>query len=143
MSYALREAEKAEEEDEVPIGAVIVSAGEVISSAHNMRESLRDATAHAEMLAIRDACKAFGAWRLTDCELYVTVEPCAMCAGAIVLSRIRRLIYGTPGLRCGACGSVMDIVRNPSLNHRVEVTSGVMEDACGNIIREYFKHRRI
>lgn len=142
MNAALCEASLAQDEDEVPIGAVIVKDGIIISSAHNMRESLKDSTAHAEILAIREACKAVGAWRLTGCEMYVTIEPCAMCAGAIVLSRMDRLIFGAPDPKAGACGSVMDIVRNPLLNHRVEVTGGVLKDKCRDIIKGYFKNKR-
>ena len=142
MNAALCEASLAQDEDEVPIGAVIVKDGIIISSAHNMRESLKDSTAHAEILAIREACKAVGAWRLTGCEMYVTIEPCAMCAGAIVLSRMDRLIFGAPDPKAGACGSVMDIVRNPLLNHRVEVTGGVLKDKCRDIIKRYFKNKR-
>jgi Cytosine/adenosine deaminases len=142
MNIALNEASVACLEDEVPIGAVVVRDGEVISSAHNMREGLKDSTAHAEIIAIRKACEVLGAWRLSGCELYVTIEPCAMCAGAIVLSRINRVIYGAPDPKAGACGSVMDVVRNPSLNHRVEVTQGVLEEQCRAIIKDYFRKKR-
>jgi len=143
MKLALHEASKAFQEDEVPIGAVIVKEGKIISQAHNMRETLKDPTAHAEIIAIKKASEVLEAWRLIDCELYVTIEPCPMCAGAIVLSRIKRLIYGAPDLKAGACGSVMDIVRNPSLNHRVEVTSGILEQECSSIMKNYFRQKRI
>lgn len=143
MRVALNEASAASEEDEVPIGAVIVRDGIVISKAHNMREGLKDPTAHAEILAIRRACEILDGWRLVDCELYVTIEPCSMCAGAIVQSRIKRLIYGAVNPKAGAVGSVMDILQNPLLNHRVEVISGVLECECSSIMREYFKKKRV
>lgn len=142
MNMALFEAQQAFEEDEVPIGAVIVKDGVVISKAHNLRETLKDPTAHAEILAIRKASEVLDSWRLMDCELYVTIEPCPMCAGALVLSRIKRLIYGAADPKAGACGSVMDIVQNPLLNHRLDVTPGVLEQECSEIIKKYFKMKR-
>lgn len=142
MKTALSEAAKAFEVDEVPIGAVIVKDGIVIASAFNLRETLKDPTAHAEILAIRRASEVLDRWRLTDCELYVTLEPCSMCAGAIVLSRIRRLIYGAPDPKVGACGSIMDVLGNPALNHKVDVKSGIMKDECSNILKDYFRLKR-
>jgi tRNA(adenine34) deaminase len=142
MRAALCEASRAFDEDEVPIGAVVVKDGTIISQAHNMREALNDPTAHAEIIAIRKASEALHSWRLLDCELYVTVEPCAMCAGAIVLSRIKSIIFGTPDPKAGACGSVMDIIRNPALNHRVEVVEGILREECSSIIKEYFRMKR-
>lgn len=142
MDIALLEASRAFEEGEVPIGAIVVKEGKVISLAHNMREQLGDSTAHAEVLAIRKACEILGGWRLMDCELYVTIEPCPMCAGAIVLSRIKRLIYGASDPKAGACDSIMDIVREPKLNHFVFVTSGVLEDKCSDIMKKFFKQKR-
>lgn len=142
MKIALHEALKAFEEDEVPIGAVVVREGEIISKAHNLRESLNDPTAHAEIIAIREAAEKLSSWRLIDCDLYVTIEPCPMCAGAIVQSRIKRLIYGAKDPKAGAIDSVMNIVDNPNLNHRVEVTSEVLQYECSNIMKEYFRGKR-
>ena len=142
MKAALVEAAKAFDVDEVPIGALIVKDGIVISSAFNLRETLKDPTAHAEMIAIRRASEVLDRWRLIDCELYVTLEPCSMCAGAMVLSRIKRLIYGAPDPKAGACGSIMDVLSNPALNHKVEVKSGIMKDECSNILKVYFRQKR-
>lgn len=142
MRMALCEARAAYEEDEVPIGAVVIRNGEVVSKAHNLRETINDPTAHAEIVAIREASRILGTWRLTDCELYVTIEPCPMCAGAIVQSRIRRLIYGAQDPKAGACGTIMNIVQNQFLNHRVEVMAGILEDECSAIMKEYFKNKR-
>lgn len=142
MRMALYEALAAYEEDEVPIGAVIVRDGVVISKAHNIREDIKDPTAHAEIVAIRKASQVLGQWRLTGCELYVTIEPCPMCAGAIVQSRIKRLVYGAQDPKAGACGTIMNIVQNPFLNHRVEVTAGILEDECRGIMKDYFKYKR-
>lgn len=143
MKMAIDEARIAYNEDEVPIGAVIIKDGVVISKAHNLREGLKDPTAHAEILAIKGAAKALGGWRLEGCDLYVTIEPCPMCAGAIVLARIRRLIYGAPDPKAGACGSVMDVIANPKLNHKVEVVQGVMIQECSRIIKDYFRSKRL
>lgn len=142
MREALEEARIAFEEDEVPIGAVIVKDGIIISRAHNMREQWKDPTAHAEIIAIREASNILGGWRLIGCELYVTIEPCAMCAGAMVLSRIKRVIFGARDPKAGALGSIMDVIGNPLLNHRVEVASGVLEQECSGIIKEYFRMKR-
>jgi len=142
MAEALTEARKAEEEDEVPIGCVIVSGDRVIGRGHNRVEALQDPTAHAEVIAIGSAAASLSSRRLTGCTLYVNIEPCPMCAGAVVLSRMSRVVYGAPDPKAGACGSVVDIVRNPSLNHRVLVTEGVLEDDCGRIVRDYFEKKR-
>jgi tRNA(adenine34) deaminase len=142
MKIAFREAEKALESDDVPVGAVIMHDGGIIAKAHNQRELLRDPTAHAEMIAITQAASHLGSWRLDDTTMYVTLEPCAMCAGAMVLARIPRLVFGAWDPKAGAAGSVMDILRHPKLNHRVEVISGVMEDECGSILKEFFARLR-
>ncbi|TMK98531.1 MAG: nucleoside deaminase [Actinobacteria bacterium] len=142
MRLALREAALALTHDDVPIGAVVVSGGEVVASAHNERELRQDPTAHAEMIALRDAARAFGSWRLLGTELYVTLEPCCMCAGAVVLARVQRVVYGATDPKAGACGSVMDVVGEPQLNHRPELSSGVLEAACGEILSTFFASRR-
>lgn len=142
MQAAMSEARKALEEGEVPVGACIVMAGEVIASAHNMMEVKSDPTAHAEVLAIRGAASKLGSWRLTGCTLYVTLEPCAMCAGAAVHARIDRIIYAAADAKAGACGSVLDIPRDFRLNHFVEVKGGVMEEEGRSILREFFEGKR-
>jgi tRNA(adenine34) deaminase len=139
---ALRDALTSASVDEVPVGCVIVQDGIIIGRGHNQTEALQDATAHAEILAIGAASNALGSWRLTDCTMYVTLEPCAMCAGAIVLARLARLVYGAPDPKAGACGSVLDVIHEPRLNHRVEVTAGVLADECGQILREFFVQKR-
>ena len=187
MSLALKEAEAAASEDEVPVGAVIVLSrarsgaeerrgslarahlraplprgpgsggpppggapcglprlceGRVIGKAHNQRERLKDPTAHAEMVAVTQAAAYLQNWRLTGCTIYVTIEPCAMCAGALVLARMERIVYGVPDPKGGACGSVFDIVNEPRLNHRVLVTPGVLAEDCGRVLSDFFKRRR-
>ncbi|MHC4883756.1 MAG: tRNA adenosine(34) deaminase TadA [Planctomycetota bacterium] len=142
MGRALSQAQRAYEQGEVPVGAVIAIGGEVIGCAYNQRESLQDPTAHAEVLAITQAAAALESWRLEGATLYVTLEPCAMCAGAIVLARIERLVFGAWDPKAGACGSVLDVVGCEALNHRVEVESGVMAEACGGILSEFFAERR-
>ena len=142
MREALRLAEKARAADEVPIGAVIVREGKIIARANNQVELLKDATAHAEMLALTAAEAALGDWRLTDCDLYVTKEPCPMCAGAIVHTRIRRVIFGCRDTRAGAAGTVMNLLAHASLNHHAQVTSGVLENECGAILQEFFRKKR-
>lgn len=139
---ALREAERALEKDEVPIGCVIVHDGAIIGRGHNQVETLKDATAHAEMIAIGAASAALDSWRLTECTLYVTLEPCSMCAGAIILARVGRLVYGATDPKAGGCGSVTDVVHEPRLNHRVEVTTGVLAEDCGAVLREFFAKKR-
>ena len=139
---ALRQAQKAYAADEVPVGAVVVREDKIIGRAHNQVELLKDATAHAEMLALTQAEAAVVDWRLTDCDLYVTKEPCAMCAGAIVHVRLRRLIFGCADPRAGAAGSVINLLQLPSLNHRCEITSGVLENECAAILQDFFRKRR-
>ena len=142
MREALRQATKAKDIDEVPIGAVIVRNGEIISVGHNLTETTKDPTAHAEMNAIRQAACALGGWRLSGCEMYVTCEPCAMCAGALIWSRIEKLHIGTMDPKAGACGSVMNILRLPELNHTVEVESGILEKECSLILKDFFSNLR-
>jgi tRNA(adenine34) deaminase len=142
MTVALKEAHRAAEEGEVPIGAVLVMNGEVIARAHNLREGLADPTAHAEVLTLREASQRLCRWRLTDATLYVTMEPCAMCAGAAVLARLSRIVYGCRDPKAGACGTVFDIARAPQLNHQVEVIGGIMEKACQETVQRFFEQRR-
>ena len=142
MRAALREARMSEARDEVPVGCVIVHDGMIVGRGHNQVESLQDATAHAEVLAIGAASNALGSWRLADCTLYVTLEPCAMCAGAIVLARLGRLVYGAADPKAGACGSVLDVIGERRLNHRVAVTRGVLEPECGELLRAFFRKKR-
>jgi len=142
MRQALDQARRAAAVGEVPVGAVVVCDGRPVAAAHNRREIDQDPTAHAELIAIRAAAAKLGAWRLTDCTLYVTLEPCAMCAGAVVLARMVRLVYGATDPKAGACGSLMDIVRDDRLNHRVEVVAGVLADECAAVIKEFFAARR-
>jgi tRNA(adenine34) deaminase len=142
MNEALRLAMKAFEKEEVPVGAIVVREGKIISRAYNQVELLKDATAHAEMLAITQAEAAVGDWRLNDCDLYVTKEPCAMCAGALVHVRMRRVIFGCPDDRSGAAGGVVNLLQFPSLNHRCEITAGVLRDECAALLQTFFKARR-
>ena len=142
MNEALRLATKAFAKEEVPVGAVVVREGKIIGRAYNQVELLKDATAHAEMLAITQAEAAVGDWRLNDCDLYVTKEPCVMCAGALVHVRMRRVIFGCPDLRAGAAGDVLNLVQLPSLNHRCEITSGVLQEECARLLQTFFKARR-
>jgi tRNA(adenine34) deaminase len=143
VEMALEEAAAAVAEDEVPVGAVIVSTSlGVIGRAHNQREQLRDPTAHAEMLAITQAANALGSWRLSDCILYVTLEPCPMCAGAIVQARIPVVVYGASDPKAGACHSLYQITTDPRLNHRCEVLGGVLADRCAAILSDFFARRR-
>ena len=141
MEAAIAEAQVAESIDEVPVGAVIVRDGEIIASAHNTRESTKCATHHAEILAIEEACRKLGGWRLPGVTLYVTMEPCVMCAGAIVNARIPRVVFGTHDLRFGAFGSVLDLVKIP-LNHTPEVVGGVLEERTREMLSEYFRRKR-
>jgi len=142
MEIALAQAREAEGHGDVPIGAAILRDGELLASAGNERELRRDPTAHAEVLAIQAAAAALGGWRLPGTTLYVTLEPCAMCAGAIVLARIPRVVYGTRDPKAGAAGSVLDVLREPALNHRPEVVAGVREAECAALLREFFATRR-
>ncbi len=142
MRLALREAAQALEHDDVPIGAVIVKDGEVIGTGHNERELRADPTAHAEMIALREAARSLRSWRVLDAVMYVTLEPCAMCAGAIVLARIPRVVFGAPDTKAGAAGSVLDVLGEPRLNHRPQLQSGLLGDECGEILRSFFASRR-
>jgi tRNA(adenine34) deaminase len=142
MREALRLAEKARAAKEVPVGAIVVREQKIISRGYNQVELLKDATAHAEMLALTAAEAAVGDWRLTDCDLYITKEPCPMCAGAIVHTRIRRVIFGCPDIRAGAAGTVMNLVDNASLNHRCQVTGNVLQNECAAILQDFFRDKR-
>lgn len=142
MGLALAEARKAYAMGEVPIGAVLVSDGIVLASAHNMRETWRDATAHAEMIVIQQACRKLRRWRLTGTTLYVTIEPCPMCAGALVMSRIDRLVYGGTDYKAGAVESIFNVVQNQALNHQMKVTAGVRDDECAELMKDFFRQRR-
>jgi tRNA(adenine34) deaminase len=142
MREALRLAKKAYTAEEVPVGAVVVRAGRVIARAYNQVEMLKDATAHAEMLALTQAEAAVGDWRLTDCDLYVTKEPCVMCAGALVHARIHRVIFGCADDRGGAAGSIINVLQMPTLNHRCDISSGVLQNECAAILQDFFKQRR-
>ena len=142
MDSALREAALAAAGGDVPVGAVAALGDEIIARGHNMRETLNDPTAHAEVLAIRESAMKLGRWRLHDLTLYVTIEPCAMCAGAIVLARIPRVVFGAKDLKGGGCGSVFQVVQEPALNHKVEIVSGIREEMCRRIIQDFFEVRR-
>jgi len=142
MREALRLAETAREADEVPVGCVIVHDGRAIARAHNQRETLRDPTAHAEMIAITQAAEALDSWRLEGCTLYVTLEPCAMCAGAMVLARLDRLVYGAADPKAGAVASVFRLLDEPRLNHRVRITGDVLAEPCGAVLTAFFEARR-
>ena len=142
MGEALRQAVKAFEAEEVPIGAVVVRAGRIIARAWNQVEMLKDATAHAEMLALTQAEQAVGDWRLTDCTLYVTKEPCPMCAGAIVHVRLERVVFGAFDAKAGAAGSAMNLLQFPTLNHKTAITSGVRGEECAQLLRTFFQQQR-
>jgi tRNA(adenine34) deaminase len=142
MRLALREAERALEHDDVPIGAVIVHDGEVIGTAHNERELRGDPTAHAEIIALREAARSLATWRILDAVLYVTLEPCAMCAGAIVLARVPRVIYGATDPKAGAAGSVLDVLAEPRQNHHPTVAGGLLGDVSADLLRDFFATRR-
>jgi tRNA(adenine34) deaminase len=142
MRLAIREAERALEHDDVPVGAVIVVAGEVVGAGHNERELRRDPTAHAEVIALREAARRLGSWRVLESVLYVTLEPCAMCAGAIVLGRVARVVYGTADPKAGAAGSVMDVLGEPRFNHRPDVAGGLLREECAALLVDFFSSRR-
>jgi tRNA(adenine34) deaminase len=142
MGEALRQARKARAAEEVPVGAIVVSQGNIIARAWNQVETLKDATAHAEILAITQAESAIGDWRLTDCDLYVTKEPCPMCAGAIVHVRLRRVIFGCADPKGGAAGSMINLLQMPQLNHHCLITAGVCEDECRQLLQDFFRDRR-
>ena len=142
MKEAIEEAKKAEELNEVPIGAVIVIDGEIVARAHNLRESEQNAVAHAELLAINQACRDLGSWRLENSTLYVTLEPCPMCAGAIILSRVKRVVYGAVDPKGGCAGTLMNLLDDARFNHQSEVTPGVLERECGQMLSDFFRKIR-
>ena len=142
MAEALAEARKAENTGEVPVGAVVEKDGAIIGRGHNLTESLKDPTAHAEMIALRNACGELGGWRLLGCSVYVTCEPCAMCAGAMVLARVKKLFIGAMDPKSGACGSVFNIAQERRLNHFIEIETGVMRQECESVMKGFFKERR-
>jgi tRNA(adenine34) deaminase len=142
MRLAVREAELAPVHEDVPIGVVVVRGGEVIAAAHNERELRGDPTAHAEIIALREAARVSGSWRVLDAAVYVTLEPCAMCAGALVLARVARVVYGARDPKAGACGSVLDVLSEPRLNHRPEVAGGLLSEQCGELLSAFFATRR-
>jgi len=142
MKEAINEAMKAYELREIPIGAVIVRNGEIVGRGYNLKETCKDATLHAEISAIKDACKNLGGWRLPGCTMYVTLEPCAMCAGALVNARVERLVISTKDYKTGACGSVLNIVQMEKLNHQIEVEFGILENECTNMLKEFFVELR-
>lgn len=142
MRLALREASLALDHDDVPIGAVVVRDGELIGAGHNERELRADPTAHAEMLALREAARSLGSWRVLESVMYVTLEPCAMCAGAIVLGRLPRVVFGAWDAKAGAAGSVLDVLSEPQLNHRPQVQGGLLAEECADLLRAFFAGRR-
>lgn len=142
MKIALEEAKKAYNKDEIPVGAVIIKNGEVVAKAYNLKETKQDTTNHAEILAIKKASKKLGTWRLTDCEMYVTLEPCSMCAGALIQSRIKKVYIGAMDYKTGACGSNLNLLEDYPCNHKVEVQTGVMQEECEQIIKNFFKELR-
>lgn len=142
MEEAVKEAKKAEARGEVPIGAVIVREERIVGRGHNLRETTKDATAHAELIAIRNASETLNAWRLLDCTLYVTLEPCPMCAGAIVQARIPRVVFGAYDPKAGCAGTLMNLLQDARFNHRAEVISGIMEDLCGKLLSDFFRRLR-
>lgn len=142
MSEAIRQAEAAAERGDVPVGAVAVYQGRIVGRAGNQRELLKDPTAHAEMLVLTQAAAELGSWRLEGVTVYVTLEPCAMCAGAMVLGRVSRLVYGATDPKAGACGSVMDVAGHPALNHRVPTEKGLLAERCGQVLKDFFAARR-
>jgi tRNA(adenine34) deaminase len=142
MRLAMREAELAAEHEDVPIGAVLVRGGQVVAAAHNERELRQDPTAHAEVLLLREAARAAGSWRVLDAVMYVTLEPCAMCAGAIVLARLPRVVFAAFDPKAGACGSVLDVLGEPRLNHRPDVAGGLLAAECGAMLSGFFAARR-
>ena len=142
MKQALKEAEKAYKKLEVPVGAVIVKNGEIIARAHNLKETKLDTTKHAEILAIQRASKKLQSWRLIDCEMYVTLEPCSMCAGALINSRMKKVYIGALDKKTGAAGSVLNLFEDYTFNHKVEIEKGIMSDECEKLLKDFFKHLR-
>lgn len=143
MELAIEEALKAKEKNEVPIGCVIVLEDQVIARGHNLRETEQQATAHAEIIAIQKACKEIGSWRLEDCELYVTLEPCPMCAGSIIMSRVKRVVFGTHDQKGGCAGTLMNLLTDERFNHQCEVKSGVLQEKCAALLIDFFKELRL
>ena len=143
MKEALKEAKKAYDKDEVPVGAVIVKDGKIISRAYNVKENKKDTTCHAEILAIKKASKKLDSWRLEGCSMYVTLEPCPMCAGAIIQSRLDKVVIGTMDYKTGACGSVLNLLKDYKFNHNVEIENGIMQEECEKILQVFFKDLRI
>ena len=139
MKEAIKEALKAYEKEEVPVGAIIVKDGKIIARAHNIKETKKNAVGHAEILAIQKACKKLNAWRLIDCEMYVTLEPCSMCAGALINSRIKKIYIGTDDLKTGACGSVLNLLEDYQFNHKVEIKKYILKEECEQILKKFFK----
>lgn len=143
MNLALEEAHKARELGEVPVGSVLVYRNEVIARTHNLREDLQDPTAHAEFLAIQAGARILGSWRLEETKLYITLEPCPMCAGAIIMSRVPEVYFGAWDPKTGCCGSLMDLLSDTRFNHQPEVTGGILEQPCGDVLREFFRNIRV
>ena len=142
MKKALVEAKKALKKLEAPIGAIIVKDGKIIARGHNLRETKQDSTLHAEMVAIRKACKKLGTWRLDNCDIYITLEPCPMCAGAIIQSRIKNVYFGAFDPKAGSAGSIINIPENPSFNHRSNITGGILENECATLLKDFFRNLR-
>lgn len=142
MKQALIEARKAYEKEEIPVGAIIVRDNKIMAKAHNIKEEKNDTTKHAEIIAIQKASKKLGSWRLNDCEMYVTLEPCAMCAGALIQSRIKKVYIGTMDLKTGTCGSVLNLLEDYTFNHKVEIEKGIMQQECEKILKDFFKMLR-
>lgn len=142
MKEALKEAKKAYDKLEVPVGAVIVKDGKIIARAHNIKEEKKDTTKHAEILAISKASKKLNSWRLTDCEMYVTLEPCSMCAGALIQSRIRKIYIGTMDEKTGACGSVLNLLEDYTFNHKVEIETNLLQEECETLLKQFFRELR-
>lgn len=142
MKQALKEAKKAYEKEEVPVGAIIVKNGKIIARAHNLKEIKQDTTKHAEILALQKASKKLGCWRLSDCEMYVTLEPCAMCAGALIQARIKKVLIGAKDEKTGACGSVLNLLEDFKFNHIVECEKGILEKECSQLLKQFFKELR-
>ena len=142
MKEALKEAKKAYDKGEIPVGAVIVKDNKIIARAHNIKEEKNDTTKHAEIIAIQKASKKLNSWRLIDCEMYVTLEPCSMCAGALIQSRVKKVYIGTMDTKTGACGSVLNLLKDYPFNHNVEIETGIMQKECENILKVFFKELR-
>ena len=142
MKEAIKEAKKAYKKEEVPVGAVIVKDGKIIARAHNLKETKKDAVGHAEILAIQKACKKLKAWRLLDCEMYVTLEPCSMCAGALINSRIKKIYIGTDDPKTGACGSVLNLLEDYPFNHKIEIKKYILKEECESLLKDFFKFLR-